>query len=127
MILFFMNFSLISTAHAAPLSDSFFNKIRSVGEKTFDSSQGIPLAPEIVVGQVLSYIFGFLGIIFLILAVYGGWQWMTAQGNEEQVTKARKVVMDGIVGLLVIVLAYTLTNVIIDAIITKTGTGTFLQ
>ncbi|MBI4811909.1 hypothetical protein HY798_00435, partial [Candidatus Falkowbacteria bacterium] len=41
-----------------------------------------------VSGQVIGAGLAFIGILFFILMIYGGILWMTAQGNEQQVTKA---------------------------------------
>ena len=70
---------------------------------------GTTLTPEAVVFNIITILLGFLGVIFLVLTIYGGWLWMTAQGNEEQTTKARKIIFDAVVGLLVLAAAYMIT------------------
>jgi hypothetical protein len=64
---------------------------------------------ETVTGRVINAALTLVGIIFLILMVYGGFLWMTARGNEEQVTKAQKVIYGTIIGLVVILSAYAIT------------------
>jgi len=115
--------------HASSFSVNFFEKISGIGPAFGTNEGGTPtVGPITLIGNVIVfYVFGFLGVIFLILTIYGGYLWMTAQGNEEQVTKARKIVVDGVIGMLVIVLAFTITNVIVDAVLKQTGTGTLLQ
>ena len=61
------------------------------------------------VGTIISYILGFLGVIFLVITVYSGIQWMTAGGNEEKVTKARTRLINATVGLVIIMAAYAIT------------------
>lgn len=105
-------------------TNSFFEKIKNVGT-TYGATNGQPpTGPITLIGNVIVfYVYGFLGIIFIILTIYGGYLWMTARGNEEQVTKARKIVIDGVIGLIIIILAWTVTNVIVDAVLQQTGTG----
>lgn len=69
------------------------------------TKKDLPTAIGNLVGVVLS----FLGIIFLVLTIYGGFLWMTAHGNEEQVKKARNIVVSAVIGLVVILSAYAIT------------------
>jgi len=50
-----------------------------------------------------------LGIIFIILMIYAGYNWMTAQGEEEKVTKAKTTIQRAIIGLIIVVSAYAIT------------------
>jgi len=61
------------------------------------------------VGGIVGLILSFVGIIFLILTVYAGILWMTAQGNNAQVEKAKTLLINAIIGLIVITAAYSLT------------------
>lgn len=54
-----------------------------------------------VVGSVISVALSFLGIIFIILIIYSGYNWMTANGNEEQVKKSTKTITRAIIGLII--------------------------
>jgi len=76
--------------------------------------------PEII-GTILNYILGFLGVIFLILTIYGGFLWMTAGGNEDQIKKGRKYLTNSIIGLAIVLAAYSLTFFVVTNIIKATG------
>jgi hypothetical protein len=69
--------------------------------------------PEPIIGQVIKTIISFLGVIFFILIVYGGFMWMTARGNADQIDKAKKIIMNSIVGLVLVLFAYAITWYII--------------
>ena len=56
---------------------------------------------------------GFLGIIAVIITLYGGFLWMTAAGNDDKVKQARKVMMSGFIGLVIVVAAFTLATFVI--------------
>lgn len=62
-----------------------------------------------IIASVITAFLSLLGIIFLILIIYGGYLWMTAGGNEEQVTKAMDIIKKAIIGLIIIVSAYAIT------------------
>jgi len=59
---------------------------------------------------------GFLGIIAVAIVLVGGFQWMTALGDEEKVKKARKLIGSGVVGLIIILAAYAIVNFVLTEI-----------
>jgi hypothetical protein len=63
----------------------------------------------IAIGKIINVILGFLGIIFIVLIIYGGFMWMTAQGNEAQVEKARKILIRAIIGVIIILVSFIAT------------------
>ena len=44
--------------------------------------------------------------------IYAGILWMTSQGNEQQVAKAKDMLINGIIGLIIVFAAYTITSFI---------------
>ena len=72
------------------------------------------------VGSVIRAFMGLLGIIAVCLILYGGFKWMTAGGNEEQVGEAKKIIISGVIGLIIILSAYAIANFIVGAIIQGT-------
>ncbi len=77
--------------------------------------------PAFLVGEIIKYALGFVGTIFLVLIIYGGFLWMTAAGNDQQIEKARKILTSSTVGLLIVILAYGLSLFIINVILSATG------
>jgi len=73
-------------------------------------------------GNIIGTALSFLGVIFLLLTITGGIMWMTAGGNTEQVTKAKKLITSAIIGLVIVFAAYALTSFIGD-MLTGPGTG----
>lgn len=65
-----------------------------------------------IIGNLARGVLSLAGIIFFILAVYAGMIWMTARGNEERVTKARNTLIASIIGLVILVSSYAITNFI---------------
>ena len=74
-----------------------------------------------VIGKILQVVLSFLGLIALIIIVYGGFMWMTAGGAEEKVKKAKDLMINGIIGLVIIILAYAIASFIITSIISATA------
>lgn len=60
-----------------------------------------------LVGTYVTVFLGFVGTIAFVVFLYGGFLWLTARGNDDQVADAKKYLFNGTVGVAVIVLAYS--------------------
>lgn len=63
------------------------------------------------IGLAISIIVSFVGVILLLLIVYGGYLWMTAMGNESQVDKAKNIIKNSIIGVIIVFSAYAITYI----------------
>jgi cytochrome bd-type quinol oxidase subunit 2 len=61
-----------------------------------------------LLGSVIGNFLAFLGTAFVIYMIYGGYLYMTAQGNEEQVEKSKSVIKNAVIGVVIIFLAYAI-------------------
>lgn len=77
------------------------------GEGGYQTDASIASTPKII-GTVIGAFVGFLGITFLILIIIAGYNWMTANGNEESIKKAKSTIKQAIIGLIVAISAYSL-------------------
>ena len=66
--------------------------------------------PRIIAASIIKVLMTFLGIIAVALIIWGGFKWMTAGGNEEQVGEARKIIMTAVIGLIIILGAWALAD-----------------
>ena len=62
-----------------------------------------------MIGAIIQAFLGLLGVIFLVLIIYAGYNWMTAQGEEEKVTKAKDTLQRAVIGLIIIIAASAIT------------------
>ena len=74
------------------------------------------------VSNVIKAFMGLLGIVAVIIILLGGFKWMTAGGNEEKVAEAKKLIISGIIGLVIILSAYAIAQFVVGAIINGTTT-----
>lgn len=65
------------------------------------------------VSIIVNIVFGLLSVVFLILTIYSGMRWMTAQGNEEEVTKAKNTLTQAIIGLVIIFSSWGIWELIV--------------
>lgn len=73
------------------------------------------------INSVVGVLLGFLGILAVLLIMYGGFMWMTAAGDETKVEKAKHIIMSGIIGIVIILAAYAIAQFVITNIRTATG------
>jgi len=70
--------------------------------------------PRIMAANVIRIALGFLGIIAVGLIIYAGWLYMTAAGEEEKIEKAKKILINAIIGLVIILSAFGITTFIMS-------------
>lgn len=66
--------------------------------------------PRSITGRFIMIALSFLGIIAVIIVIYAGFQWMTSGGNQERVASAKKMLIAGLIGLLIILLSLAITR-----------------
>jgi len=72
--------------------------------------------PRLVAANVIQIGLTFLGIIAVAIIIWGGWTYMTAGGNEDDVAEGLKIIKSGIIGLVIILGAWALASWSIDTI-----------
>ena len=110
-------FSAIATpVFAVPEGSVFTEQLMTVGNQTGLESGG-QATLEAKVGDIIKTFLGFLGIILVIVIIYAGFLWMTAGGNPEQVKKGQAWLKNGVIGIVIILMAYIITTFVINAIL----------
>jgi len=74
-----------------------------------------------LVGSFIAAALGLLGVILVVLVIYAGFIWMTAQGNDEKIKKAKGMITSAIIGMIIIFAAYAITNFVVGALVTSIG------
>ena len=72
-----------------------------------------------IVGSVITAALGFVEVLLFIYLLYGGFLWMTSGGDSEGVKKAKTMIKNAVIGLIIIALSYVLASFII----TRLGTA----
>ena len=73
------------------------------------------------VAKIINVALSFIGVIVLVIILYGGFLWMTAGGNEEKVGEAKKWIYGGIIGLVIILCSYAIAQFVINSLVTATA------
>ncbi len=79
--------------------------------------------PRETIANVIRIALSFLGIVAVLIVLWGGVLWMTAAGSDEKVEMAKKVLFSGLIGLIIILSAFAITNFVVNQLIGATGTN----
>lgn len=77
---------------------------------------------ELIIGNIIRVALGFLGVIAVCIILYGGFVWMTSGGSEEKVSRAKKILINGVIGLGLVMTSLTIATFVMNAISGATGT-----
>ena len=93
------------------------NLASNVGQNAgIASTTPLPL----IIGRIVNVVLGFLGVVFLVLLLYAGFTWMTAQGDDKKVATARNIITQAIIGLIVIVAGFAISNFVLGSLVNVT-------
>ena len=67
-----------------------------------------------IVLNIVNFILYFLGLIAVIMVIYGGITYVTSAGNQESVEKAKKIIMYAVIGIIIVLISFALVNTIIS-------------
>lgn len=116
LLTFFVATTPTSIAQSYNFADD--SGLSATGNKAgYDS--GLTPDPAVIIGGVIQAILGLLGIVFLAFMIYAGITWLTAQGDDQKALKAKKIIEEAIVGLIIVIAAYAITYFIVNYFTTQ--------
>ena len=65
--------------------------------------------------RIVNYFLGFLGLIAVIMVIYGGVTYVTAAGAEDKIGNAKKIITYALVGLIIVLISFAAVNTILGA------------
>lgn len=70
--------------------------------------------PRTIIARVINIALGFLGVIAVGIILYAGFKWMTANGDEDKITDAKKILRDGVIGLVIVLSSWAIATFILS-------------
>ncbi len=86
----------------------------NMGDKDLYLSED--LQPREAAVGLINLVLSFLGLVAVVIVLIGGFKWMTAGGNEEKVGSAKKLLVGGLVGLVIVLLAWGISSWVLATI-----------
>jgi len=68
------------------------------------------------IGNIIRALLGLLGVLILIFILYGGYLWLVSGGNEQMITKAKGILTNAFIGLIIVLAAMAITTFIMQGI-----------
>jgi hypothetical protein len=97
-------FPMTASAQFDPYKES-----GNVGDTTGLGSK----SPVEITISLIQLALGFLGLIAVVIILIGGFKWMTAGGNEDKIGEAKKMIIQGIIGLVIVLAAWGIATYVI--------------
>lgn len=81
------------------------------------------VGPDGVFNKITSTILYAVGIVSVIMLIYGGLRYVMSGGDSKKVTDAKNTILYAIIGLIIAVLSYAIVHFVLQAIYTNLGDG----
>ena len=110
-----INFYIAYNVNAAASAD-LRTQLENAGKPSWGAEPTGNTSLSGIIATGVKAVLSLLGIIFLVLIIYAGFNWMTAQGDEEKVTLAKNTLTRAIIGLIIIISAYSITYFVFSSL-----------
>lgn len=99
-------------AQAKPITEDISRGLTTFGGDLGLSQRDLPS----VVASIIRVVLSLLGLITIIIVLMGGFYWMTAGGNEDRVKQGKKWIINGIIGLAIVLASFALSKFVVNAL-----------
>lgn len=65
--------------------------------------------------KILNFVLTFLGFIAVAFIIYGGFLYVGSGGNDENTGKAKKIIINAIIGIIIIFASFAIVNTVLKA------------
>lgn len=110
-----LGFVSVAFAQTDTISEGF-NVAQNIGEGALGTTD-----IRTIIVNVVNVALGFLGIVAVIILMYGGYLWMTSGGNQERVDSAKKTIRNAVIGLLIIIASWAIVFFAVNQLFRATG------
>lgn len=119
LLLFFSLPKIVLTNEPSGIGDAF-KKVNEFAEISGYSTESSGALLDEIIINIITIVLSIVGLVFVILIIYSGFNWMTAGGVEEKVTKAKKTIKSSLIGLIVVMASYAISYFILEFVIGST-------
>lgn len=78
---------------------------------------GLPADFDTSIANVISWMLGFVGLLSVLVLIYGGMVYIASSGDQERVGQAKKTIKYALMGLAMAGLAYAIVTLIVGTIL----------
>ncbi|HCC22649.1 TPA: hypothetical protein DF272_00515 [Candidatus Falkowbacteria bacterium] len=85
------------------------------GTTSYGTDTPEPL-PE-TIGRIIGIVLGLLGVVLVLLIIYGGFLYMTSGGKEDGAKKGKAFIINGIIGVLICLMAWAISSYVVSRLV----------
>jgi hypothetical protein len=89
------------------------SQLSKAGQGAYGADMSGTTSLPAMIGAIVKVVLGMLGIILVIIIIYAGYLYMTAGGDTKQLTKAKDFLKNAIIGIIIVVGAYAITDFVV--------------
>lgn len=104
--------TLVGAVAQPPVTENIGAGLSTFGEELGLSGRDLPL----VIASIIRVVLSLLGLITIVIVLMGGFYWMTAGGNDERVKQGKKWIINGIIGLAIVLASFALSKFVVNAL-----------
>ncbi|MEK9160157.1 MAG: PKD domain-containing protein [Patescibacteria group bacterium] len=90
-------------------------KLEPPSEAGYDESLTENKSAREFIQSIVNYALGFLGLISVVIVIYGGLMYVLSRGDEEMASKGKKSIGYAAIGIVIILGSYALVNTLLQA------------
>jgi len=113
IISFFFLLPLTALAQSSSTKNGLGQAFDNAKEVAKDSSLNDNISINSLAGDIIQLALSILGVICVVFIIYAGYLWLTAVGNEQRIEKAKTILFESIIGLIIVIAAYAISYFII--------------
>jgi len=104
-----------------------FDPNTSIKKILVDEAKLGTLTPDVVVLRIVQLVLTLVGLIAVVMILWGGFMWLFSAGSSERLRHARDILVAAITGLAIIMAAYGIVSYVFNELNKATGATTFIQ
>ncbi|HLD18111.1 MAG TPA: hypothetical protein VJB99_03505, partial [Patescibacteria group bacterium] len=77
----------------------------------------------LVIASIIRAFLGILGLVAVLFVLYGGWLWMLSHGEEGKIKKAKAVLTNALIGMVILFSSFAISQFVLSRLLSAMGTG----
>ncbi len=100
-------------AYADSVSEGLNQLKQDAGDALPDTVIDENSKPSDLFAKILNFGLGIAFVVAVIMVMYGGYQYITSAGNEEQATNGRKTLIYALIGMVIVIMSFVIVNAVV--------------
>ena len=84
-----------------------------------------PKKPQVLIANIIKVVLTLVGSFFIVLLLMAAYDLATSRGESDKIDKAKKTVLRATVGLVIVLMSYSITVLVSQAILSSSGQGSY--